>query len=37
MPKLKFFQVSDVLLVEDESPVKHSVETVFLTDNYEVV
>ncbi|KOX73974.1 Coatomer subunit delta [Melipona quadrifasciata] len=26
-----------VLLVEDESPVKYSVETVFFTDNYEVV
>lgn len=31
------FQVSEVLLVEDESPVKYSVETVFFTDNYEVV
>lgn len=31
------FQVSEVLLVEDESLVKHSVETVFFTDNYEVV
>lgn len=31
------FQVSEVLLVEDESPVKYSVETVFVTDNYEVV
>ncbi|XP_012234529.1 coatomer subunit delta [Linepithema humile] len=30
-------KVSEVLLVEDESPVKHSVETVFFTDNYEVV
>ncbi|XP_034939359.1 coatomer subunit delta [Chelonus insularis] len=30
-------KVVDVLLVEDESPVKHSVDTVFLTDNYEVV
>jgi len=30
-------KVSEVLLVEDESPVKHSVETVFLTDNYQVV
>lgn len=31
------FQVSEVLLVEDDSPVKYSVETVFFTDNYEVV
>lgn len=31
------FQISEVLLVEDESPVKYSVETVFFTDNYEVV
>lgn len=31
------FQVSEVLLVEDESPVKYSVESVFFTDNYEVV
>lgn len=31
------FQVSEVLLVEDESPVKYSVDTVFFTDNYEVV
>ncbi|XP_023288486.1 coatomer subunit delta [Orussus abietinus] len=30
-------KVSEVLLVEDESPVKHSVETVFFTDSYEVV
>ncbi|XP_053974641.1 coatomer subunit delta [Hylaeus anthracinus] len=30
-------KVSEVLLVEDESPVKYSVETVFFTDNYEVV
>ncbi|XP_066596990.1 coatomer subunit delta [Prorops nasuta] len=30
-------KVIEVLLVEDESPVKHSVETVFFTDNYEVV
>ncbi|XP_078041952.1 coatomer subunit delta [Augochlora pura] len=30
-------KVTDVLLVEDESPVKHSVETVFFTDNYVVV
>jgi hypothetical protein len=31
------FQVSEVLLVEDESPVKYSVDTVFFSDNYEVV
>lgn len=31
------FQVSEVLLVEDQSPVKYSVESVFFTDNYEVV
>ncbi|KAH0540581.1 coatomer subunit delta [Cotesia glomerata] len=30
-------KVIDVLLVEDESPVKHSVDTVFSTENYEVV
>lgn len=30
-------KITDVLLVEDESPVKHSVESVFFTDNYEVV
>jgi len=30
------FQVSEVLLVEDQSPVKYSVESVFFTDNYEV-
>lgn len=30
-------KVMNVLLVEDETPVKHSVETVFFTDNYEVV
>lgn len=30
-------KVTEVLLVEDESPVKYSVETVFFTDNYEVV
>ncbi|XP_017876854.1 coatomer subunit delta [Ceratina calcarata] len=30
-------KVSEVLLVEDESPVKFSFETVFFTDNYEVV
>ncbi|XP_001608145.2 coatomer subunit delta [Nasonia vitripennis] len=30
-------KINDVMLVEDDSPVKHSVETVFLTDNYEVV
>ncbi|XP_033213605.1 coatomer subunit delta [Belonocnema kinseyi] len=30
-------KVLDVLLVEDESPVKHSVDTVFFTENYEVV
>ncbi|XP_031834646.1 coatomer subunit delta [Nomia melanderi] len=30
-------KVIEVLLVEDESPVKHSVETVFFTDNYVVV
>ncbi|EZA57676.1 hypothetical protein DMN91_003227 [Ooceraea biroi] len=30
-------KVNEVLLVEDESPVKYSVETVFFTDNYEVV
>ncbi|XP_011703527.1 PREDICTED: coatomer subunit delta [Wasmannia auropunctata] len=36
MPYAKI-KVSEVLLVEDESPVKYSVETVFFTDNYEVV
>ncbi|XP_046752224.1 coatomer subunit delta [Diprion similis] len=30
-------KVNDVLLVEDDSPVKHSVETVFFTENYEIV
>ncbi|XP_035720393.1 coatomer subunit delta-like [Vespa mandarinia] len=30
-------KITEVLLVEDESPVKHSIETVFFTDNYEVV
>ncbi|XP_015594789.1 coatomer subunit delta [Cephus cinctus] len=30
-------KVTEVLFVEDESPVKYSVETVFFTDNYEVV
>ncbi|CAK9803782.1 Coatomer subunit delta [Anthophora quadrimaculata] len=30
-------KVTEVLLVEDESPVKYSVETVFFTDSYEVV
>ncbi|KAG7206469.1 hypothetical protein KM043_003814 [Ampulex compressa] len=30
-------KVSEVLLVEDESPVKYSIETVFFTDSYEVV
>lgn len=30
-------KITEVLLVEDESPVKYSVETVFFTDNYEVV
>ena len=30
-------KVTDVILVDDESPVKYSVETVFFTDNYEVV
>lgn len=30
-------KVAEVLHVEDETPVKHSVETVFFTDNYEVV
>ncbi|XP_076277003.1 coatomer subunit delta [Lasioglossum baleicum] len=30
-------KVMEVLLVDDESPVKHSVETVFFTDNYVVV
>ncbi|XP_008554465.1 coatomer subunit delta [Microplitis demolitor] len=30
-------KVVDVLFVEDENPVKHSVETVFFTESYEVV
>ncbi|KAF7394051.1 hypothetical protein HZH68_010870 [Vespula germanica] len=30
-------KITEVILVEDESPVKHSIETVFFTDNYEVV
>ncbi|KAJ8682071.1 hypothetical protein QAD02_017863 [Eretmocerus hayati] len=30
-------KVKEVMLVEDDSPVKHSVDTVFFTDNYEVV
>ncbi|XP_058805448.1 coatomer subunit delta [Phymastichus coffea] len=29
--------IIDVVLVDDDSPVKHSVDTVFITDNYEVV
>lgn len=30
-------QVTDVMLVDDETPVKHSVETVMLPDKYEIV
>ncbi|XP_012260956.2 coatomer subunit delta [Athalia rosae] len=30
-------KVNEVLLVEDDSPVKHSVDTVFFTENYEIV
>ncbi|XP_044728890.1 coatomer subunit delta [Chrysoperla carnea] len=30
-------KVSEVLLVDDETPVKHSVDTVFFTDKYEIV
>ncbi|KAL7287627.1 hypothetical protein TKK_0018272 [Trichogramma kaykai] len=30
-------KVRDVMLVEDDSPVAHSVDTVFFTENYEVV
>jgi hypothetical protein len=34
---LILLQVNEVTLVEDDSPVKYSVETIFFTDNYEVV
>ncbi|KAK0168971.1 hypothetical protein PV327_002727 [Microctonus hyperodae] len=30
-------KITDVRLVEDESPVKHSIDAVFFTENYEVV
>lgn len=34
---LFILQVNEVLMVEDDSPVKHSVDTVFFTENYEIV
>ena len=32
-----FFQVADVLTVDDEKPVKHSQEVCFSVDKYEIV
>lgn len=34
---LFFFQITEVVLVDDDSPVKYSVETVLYPDKYEIV